>query len=138
MLMHNGQGYRDSTLNKGEFYSSSGIGGEPYSNYITHQYRSIQSFSVTGTTSSNYDSWYHVSSVDEIKDICGANKQIVMSDLVKVVTNNSIKYWTRNLGSTLNTAKTMTTLGMVSQDAMQNLLGVQYTINITEFGCINS
>ena len=60
-----------------------------------------------------------------------------MSDLVKAITNNSIKYWTRNLGSTLNTAKTMTTLGMLSQDRMQNLLGVQYTINITEFGCIN-
>ena len=134
--MTTGQGYRDSTLNKGEFYSSSGIGGEPYSNYITHQYRSIQSFSVTGTTSSNYDGWYHVSSVDEIKDICGANRQIVMSDLVKAVTNNSIKYWTRDLGSTLNTAKTMTTLGMVSQDRMQNLLGVQYTITVTNFACL--
>ena len=59
-----------------------------------------------------------------------------MSDLVKAVTNNSIKYWTRNLGSTLNTAKTMTTLGMVSQDRMQNLLGVQYTITVTNFACL--
>lgn len=59
-----------------------------------------------------------------------------MSDLVKAVTNNSIKYWTRDLGSTLNTAKTMTTLGMVSQDRMQNLLGVQYTITVTNFACL--
>ena len=134
--MTTGQGYRDSLLNKGEFYASTGIGGEPYSQFITHKYRKIQSYSVQGTNTTDYDGWYHVSSIEEIESVWGKYAGASFSDLVSAATNNGIKFWVRDLGSNLNNAKCMTTFGMVTQDMMQNILGVQYTITVTGFGCV--
>ena len=134
--MTTGQGYRDSLLNKGEFYASTGIGGEPYSQFITHKYRKIQSYSVQGTNTTDYDGWYHVSSIEEIESVWGKYTGATFSDLVSAATNNGIKFWVRDLGSNLNNAKCMTTFGMVTQDMMQNILGVQYTITVTGFGCV--
>ena len=137
-----GEGYSNSLIDDITFYEdsllhewSSGV-----TDFIDVTNKKVEQFTEKGVQEVNYthEPDFFASSIEEIELVCGKNANMEMSDLVKAITNNSIKYWTRNLGSTLNTAKTMTTLGMVSQDAMQNLLGVQYTINITEFGCINS
>ena len=137
-----GEGYSNSLIDDITFYEdsllhewSSGV-----TDFIDVTNKKVEQFTEKGVQEVNYthEPDFFASSIEEIELVCGKNANMEMSDLVKAITNNSIKYWTRNLGSTLNTAKTMTTLGMVSQDAMQNVLGVQYTINITEFGCINS
>ena len=45
-------------------------------------------------------------------------------------------YWTRDVGSNLNTAECITRLGTVTQAIMQNMLGVRITVNVKTFGCL--
>ena len=134
------QGYPTSIIKNDDFYQDSGL--VTYSSgatdFIKNTTKKVNRFTPTGTIEIDYSGDYHASSIEEIEVVCGKNANMEMSDLVKAVTNNGFKYWTRDLGTNLNTAKCMTTMGMVNQSTMQNVLGVQYTIVVTEFGCIKN
>ena len=67
------------------------------------------------------------------------NYEVEFSDLVSDILKNkgnNLMYWTRDVGSNLNTAECITRLGTVTQAKMQNLLGVRITVNVKTFGCL--
>ena len=136
-----GKGYSDSLIDDRTFYDDSLLyewsSGD--TDFIDVTNKKVEKFTANGVQEVNYthEPDFFASSIEEIEAVCGKNANMEMSDLVKAITNNNFKYWTRNLGTNLNTAKCMTTMGMVNQSTMQNILGVQYTVNITEFGCVS-
>ena len=67
------------------------------------------------------------------------NYEVEFSDLVSDILKNkgnNLMYWTRDVGSNLNTAECITRLGTVTQAIMQNMLGVRLTVNVKTFGCL--
>ncbi len=136
-----GKGYSDSLIDDRTFYDDSLLyewsSGD--TDFIDVTNKKVEKFTANGVQEVNYthEPDFFASSIEEIESVCGKNANMEMSDLVKAITNNGFKYWARDLGTNLNTAKCMTTMGMVNQSNMQNVLGVQYTINITEFGCVS-
>ena len=64
------------------------------------------------------------------------NYEAEFSDLVSDILGNNLMYWTRDVGSNLNTAECIIRLGTVTQAIMQNMLGVRLTVNVKTFGCL--
>ena len=66
-----------------------------------------------------------------------AKYSVKFSDLVKDILGKGIhKYFTRNLGSNTSTIKSYTELGMPTQNLCTNIQGVQFTIKVSEYGCV--
>ena len=110
--------------------------------YLATFSANVESFSPTGTTSKSQSANIFISSADEISSVLnnktGLSKYSVkFSDLVKDILGKGIhKYFTRNLGSNTSTIKSYTELGMVTQNLCTNLQGVQFTIKVSEYGCV--
>ena len=110
--------------------------------YLATFSANVESFSPTGTTSKSQSANMFISSADEISSVLnnktGLSKYSVkFSDLVSDIFGNGIKqYYIRNLGSNISTIKSYTELGMPTQNLCTNLQGVQFTIKVSEYGCI--
>ena len=74
------------------------------------------------------------SNESEIESVFG-DLSAEFSDLVSDILGNNLMYWTRDVGSNLNTAECITKLGTVTQAIMQKMLGVRLTVNVKTFGC---
>ena len=78
-----------------------------------------------------------VVSIRELDSVFGVgNYQAEFSDLVADILGNNLMYWTRDVGSNLNTAECITRLGSPAQSIMQKVLGVRITANVKTFGCL--
>lgn len=133
-------GYVDSAFNNETFYFDSHLyewsSGE--TDYLNVSIKKVNYFTPDGTILQDYKLLdIYPSSFEEIVKIFGENYNMQFSDLVTAIIGNILKYWVRDFGSNVNTAQCLTNMGNVLQNCMQNILGVQYTINITEFGCEN-
>ena len=110
--------------------------------YLATFSANVESFSPTGTTSKSQSANMFISSADEISSVLnnktGLSKYSVkFSDLVSDILGNGIKqYYTRNLGSNTSTIKSYTELGMPTQNLCTNIQGVQFTIKVSEYGCV--
>ncbi len=110
--------------------------------YLATFSANVESFSPTGTTSSSQSANVFISSADEISSVLNnksgsAKYSVKFSDLVSDILGNGIKqYYTRNLGSNISTIKSYTELGMPTQNLCTNLQGVQFTIKVSEYGCV--
>ena len=71
----------------------------------------------------------------EIESVFG-DLSAEFSDLVSDILGNNLMYWTRDVGSNLNTAECITRLGSPAQSIMQKLYGVRLTANVSIFGCV--
>ena len=110
--------------------------------YLATFSANVESFSPTGTTSKSQSANMFISSADEILSVLNnktgsAKYSVKFSDLVSDILGNGIKqYYTRNLGSNISTIKSYTELGMPTQNLCTNLQGVQFTIKVSEYGCV--
>ena len=110
--------------------------------YLATFSANVESFSPTGTTSSSQSANVFISSADEISSALNnktgsAKYSVKFSDLVSDILGDGIKqYYTRNLGSNISTIKSYTELGMPTQNLCTNLQGVQFTIKVSEYGCV--
>ena len=110
--------------------------------YLATFSANVESFSPTGTTSKSQSANIFISSADEISSVLNnktgsAKYSVKFSDLVSDILGNGIKqYYTRNLGSNTSTIKSYTELGMPTQNLCTNLQGVQFTIKVSEYGCV--
>ena len=130
-------GWKDSATTLDEFKKNISS-----TTYLTTFSANVESFSPTGTTSSSQSANMFIASADEISSVLnnktGLSKYSVkFSDLVSDILGNGIKqYYTRNLGSNTSTIKSYTELGMATQNLCTNLQGVQFTIKVSEYGCV--
>ena len=79
---------------------------------------------------------YLATSTRDLDTVFGSgNYEAEFSDLAKDILGNNLMYWTRDVGSNLNTAECITRFGEVTQARMQKMLGVRITVNVKTFGC---
>ena len=130
-----GQGYVTTTLDEFKKNITS-------TTYLATFSANVESFSPTGTTSSSQSANMFISSADEISSVLNnktgsAKYSVKFSDLVSDILGNGIKqYYTRNLGSNTSIIKSYTELGMPTQNLCTNIQGVQFTIKVSEYGCV--
>ena len=111
--------------------------------YLTTFSANVESFSPTGTTSKSQSANMFISSADEISSVLNnktgsAKYSVKFSDLVKDILGNGIyKYYTRDLGSNTSEIEVYTELGMKTQSLCTNVLGAQFTIKVSEYGCVS-
>ncbi len=84
-----------------------------------------------GTTST-------VASTREMDEVFGSgNYSAKFSDLVADILGGYLYYWTRDVGSNLNNAQTISAGGTTgTQMKMQEILGVRITVNVKTFSCL--
>ena len=110
--------------------------------YLATFSANVESFSPTGTTSSSQSANMFIAYADEISSVLnnktGLSKYSVkFSDLVSDILGNGIyKYYTRDLGSNTSEIEVYTELGMKTQSLCTNVLGAQFTIKVSEYGCV--
>ena len=110
--------------------------------YLATFSANVESFSPTGTTSKSQSANMFISSTDEMSNVLNnktgsAKYSVKFSDLVSDILGNGIKqYYTRNLGSNTSTIKSYTELGMPTQNLCTNLQGIQFSIKVSEYGCV--
>ena len=110
--------------------------------YLATFSANVESYTGTGITSSSQSANMFIASAGEISNVLNnktgsAKYSVKFSDLVSDILGNGIKqYYTRNLGSNTSTIKSYTELGMPTQNLCTNLQGVQFTIKVSEYGCV--
>ena len=130
-----GQGYVTTTLDEFKKNITS-------TTYLANFSANVESFSPTGTTSKSQSANMFIASADEISNVLNnktgsAKYSVKFSDLVRDILGNDInQYFTRNLGSNTSTIKSYTELGMPTQNLCTNIQGVQFTIKVSEYGCV--
>ena len=130
-----GQGYVTTTLDEFKKNITS-------TTYLAAFSANVETYSGTGITSSSQSANMFISSADEISSVLNnktgsAKYSVKFSDLVSDILGNGIKqYYTRNLGSNTSTIKSYTELGMLTQNLCTNIQGVQFTIKVSEYGCV--
>ena len=130
-----GQGYVTTTLDEFKKNITS-------TTYLAAFSANVESYTGTGITSSSQSANMFISSADEISSVLNnktgsAKYSVKFSDLVKDILGKGIhKYYTRNLGSNTSTIKSYTELGMLTQNLCTNIQGVQFTIKVSEYGCV--
>ena len=131
-----GQGYVTTTLDEFKKNITS-------TTYLATFSANVETYTGTGITSKSQSANMFISSADEISSVLnnktGLSKYSVkFSDLVSDILGNGIKqYYTRNLGSNTSTIKSYTELGMATQSLCTNILGAQFTIKVSEYGCVD-
>ncbi len=140
--------YSTSEINAGSGYQTISVNNYMMKNQIDNTYlvNWTQSMPTFGTTSingavQNVTSRMFVSSVDEINTVAGSGK-VKFSDLVKDYlksTGNGMLYYTRDLGTNYNNIICLNENGDRTQrkpNLTANRLGVQFTIKVTEYACV--
>ena len=130
-----GDGYTSSTLrtNISDFISDTqmNIDYTGARSYTIKNFRNVNGASADTTLSVDIIA----SNDSEIESIFG-DLSAEFSDLVSDILGNNLMYWTRDVGSNLNTAECITRLGSPAQSIMQKVLGVRITANVKTFGCL--
>ena len=130
-----GDGYTSSTLrtNISDFISDTqmNIDYTGARSYTIKNFRNVNGASADTTLSVDII----VSNESEIESVLG-DLSAEFSDLVSDILGNNLMYWTRDVGSNLNTAECITRLGSSTQTIMQKILGVRLTANVSTFGCL--
>ena len=130
-----GDGYTSSTLrtNISDFVSDTqmNIDYTGARSYTIKNFRNVNGASADTTISVDII----VSNESEIESVFG-DLSAEFSDLVSDILGNNLMYWTRDVGSNLNTAECITRLGSPAQSIMQKVLGVRITANVKTFGCL--
>ena len=130
-----GGGYTSSTLrtNISDFVSDSKMNTDYTGarSYTIRNFRNVNGASADTTLSVDIV----VSNDSEIESIFG-DLRAEFSDLVSDILGNNLMYWTRDVGSNLNTAECISSLGASTQTIMQKTLGVRLTANVSIFGCL--
>ena len=130
-----GDGYTSSTLrtNISDFVSDTqmNIDYTGARSYTIKNFRNVNGASADTTISVDII----VSNESEIESVFG-DLSAEFSDLVSDILGNNLMYWTRDVGSNLNTAECITRLGSSTQTIMQKILGVRLTANVSTFGCL--
>ena len=130
-----GDGYTSSTLrtNISDFISDTqmNIDYTGARSYTIKNFRNVNGASADTTLSVDIIA----SNDSEIESVFG-DLSAEFSDLAKDILGNNLMYWTRDVGSNLNTAECITRLGSPAQSIMQKLYGVRLTANVSIFGCV--
>ena len=130
-----GDGYTSSTLrtNISDFVSDTqmNIDYTGARSYTIKNFRNVNGASADTTLSVDIIA----SNESEIESVFG-DLSAEFSDLVSDILGNNLMYWTRDVGSNLNTAECITRLGSSTQTIMQKILGVRLTANVSTFGCL--
>ena len=130
-----GGGYTSSTLrtNISDFVSDSKMNTDYTGarSYTIENFKNVNGTSADTTLSVDII----VSNESEIESVFG-DLSAEFSDLVSDILGNNLMYWTRDVGSNLNTAECITRLGSPAQSIMQKVLGVRITANVSTFGCL--
>ena len=130
-----GSGYLNSDLrvNFTAFGAESGM-VEDYTQTKSFQLKNFKNANGSGG-SSTYSLARAVSSESEIQSVFG-DLSAEFSDLVADILGGYLFYWTRDVGSNLNNAQTISASGVTgTQMKMSEILGVRVTVNIKTLAC---
>ena len=145
--------YFTTEINAGSGYSSTAVdylyntlnseNNGMDSTYLVNWTQSMPTFGTTSLngTAQNVTARVFVSSIDEINTVAGSGK-VKFSDLVKDYlksTGNGMLYYTRDLGTNYNNIICLNENGDRTQrkpNLTANRLGVQFTIKVTEYACV--
>ncbi|HIT62813.1 MAG TPA: InlB B-repeat-containing protein [Candidatus Caccovivens faecavium] len=145
--------YSTTEINAGSGYSSTAVdylyntlnseNNGMDSTYLVNWTQSMPTFGTTSLngTAQNVTARVFVSSIDEINTVAGSGK-VKFSDLVKDYlksTGNGMLYYTRDLGTNYNNIICLNENGDRTQrkpNLTANRLGVQFTIKVTEYACV--
>ena len=124
----------EETVNYNQFLSSFNVDVESFGeNGITTN--------VPGETTPNTQSArIFISSIDELNTVCDGNLDVAFSDLVMdmLIENNQLMlYYTRNLGDNVDNIICLNRVGGEVQRKSQDILGVRFTIMVSEYGCVS-
>ena len=130
-----GKGYANAVIstNVSGFLSNSLANGE----YLNTPTYSVTNFKTAtgGKSSTNLSVQAIASNRSEIQSVFG-DLSAEFSDLVADILGGYLFYWTRDVGSNLNNAQTISAGGITgTQMKMSELLGVRVTININTLAC---
>ena len=137
--------FSNTTLNSGDGYSTTAVTAllDSLSDtaYFVTEGKSMPTFGTTSLngTAESVASNIFVASREEITEVAGGGK-IQFSDLVRdyLLANGQLPlYYTRDLGANYNNIFCMNGNGESVQYKPQNFFGVQFSVLITEYGCIN-
>ncbi len=129
-----GQGYVTTTLDEFKKNITS-------TTYLANFSANVESYGTQVVITSKTANMF-ISSADEISSVLNnksgsAKYSVKFSDLVSDILGNGInQYYTRNLGSNISNIKSYTELGMATQNLCTNIQGVQFTIKVSEYGCV--
>ena len=129
-----GQGYVTTTLDEFKKNITS-------TTYLANFSANVESYGTQVVITSKTANMF-ISSADEISNVLNnksgsAKYSVKFSDLVSDILGNGInQYYTRNLGSNISNIKSYTELGMSTQNLCTNIQGVQFTIKVSEYGCV--
>ncbi len=135
-----------STVARAVFYGSYGDENNGIdSTYLINWTQSMPTFGTTSLNGSN-QSWtdrMFVSSIEEIEQVTGS-REVKFSDFVydyMIVHHGVVPLcWTRDLGSNYNNILCLNENGDITQrkpNIIINQLGVQFTIKISEYACVD-
>ena len=137
--------FSNTTLNSGDGYSTTAVTNllDSFADiaYFETETKTMLTFGSTtiNGTAESVTSNIFVASREEIAEVAGGGK-IQFSDLVKdyLLANGQLPlYYTRDLGTNYNNIFCMNGNGESVQYKPQNYFGVQFSVLITEYGCIN-
>ena len=137
--------YSESAINEGDGYSTTAVGyldnNQIDEHYLVSWTESMPTYGTTSLygTSEDFTSYIFVSSIEEIESVAG-DYTIKFSDLASdylTDTGADLFYYTRNLGTNINNIVCLSIDGDVTQKKPNlNFLGVQFTITVSEYGCV--
>ena len=136
--------FSNTTLNSGDGYSTTAVTAllDSLSDtaYFVTEEKSMPTFGSTtiNGTAESVTSNIFVASREEIAEVAG-NGKIQFSDLVKdyLISNGQLPlYYTRDLGTNYNNIFCMNSNGESVQYKPQNYFGVQFSVLITEYACV--
>ena len=141
-----GNGYTNNTI-VNEFLTESGSGltttinGNQilYNEFMASFSASVESFGNTGISTTNQNGYLFVSSIDELETICGGDLDVEFSDLVMdmLIENEQLMiYYTRTLGDNIDNVSCLNRVGGKVQRSPLEMLGVRFTISVSEYGCV--
>ena len=131
-----GKGYNNAQIknNVSAFVS----GSFANDGYLNSKKYSVANFKMANGTKSSSDITTKAiaSSESEIQSVFG-DLSAEFSDLVADILGGYLLYWTRDVGSNLNNAQTISTGGITgTQMKMNEILGVRITVNIKTLVCL--
>ena len=137
-----GEGYLNSNISNEFLNSGSGLlyNGIEYNKFLASFSADIEVFESNGIQSSIENDYIFVTSSQELESICDDDLSVEFSDLVMdmLIENNQLMlYYTRNLGDNVDNIICMNRVGDHTQRNPLEILGVRFTISITEYGCVS-
>ncbi len=127
-----GQGYNNRATTSFE----NAIKNTNNSTYLVAYSPNVESFGTSGVTTKTATDKIFISSEEEIQQVAGGY-EVKFSDLVKDILGITI-YFTRDMGTSLNNITCRTECGGLTQKFATSMQGFQFTIKVSEYGCVES